>query len=133
MKSTLSLLILIILGMHSLFSQTPRGAFIEVDREIHNFGSMRPDEIPDGKLLFTVYNKGDQPLIVSGVRACCGTRVDNFTSTPIAVADSGVVEVSWRIHKRPHQINRTVTITSNATNRQNYILRIRGEVVLPEN
>lgn len=132
MKSNLLLLIFIFTGFHFVLAQTPGGAIIELDRELHNFGTMKPDQIPDGKLSFTVYNKGDEPLIITGVRACCGTKVDNYTQSPIAVGDSGKVEVSWRIHPRPHRINRTVTITSNASNRQTTIARIQGEVVLPE-
>jgi len=132
MKGYLLLTIFVLLAAHSLIAQSSRGAIIELDRELHNFGTMRPDQIPDGKLSFTVYNKGDEPLIITGVRACCGTRVDHYTQSPIAVGDSGRVEVSWRIHPRPHRINRTVTITSNATNRQTTIARIQGEVILPE-
>lgn len=109
-----------------------KGPVIAVDRELHDFGTMRPDEVPDGNLSFTVYNEGDEPLILSYVRACCGTRVTDYTKTPISVGDSGIVSVSWRIHNRPHRINRTVTITSNASNRQTYVIRMRGQVVLPE-
>jgi hypothetical protein len=129
----LSLFLALLVGFLQVAeAQSGKGAVIAVDREIHNFGKMLPDQIPDGKISFTVYNNGDEPLILSNVRACCGTRVDEYTNTPIFAGDSGMVVVSWRIHNRPHQINRTVTITSNATNRQTYILRIRGEVVLPE-
>jgi len=132
MKSYLFLLVFIFLGIHSLTAQTSRGAIIELDRDVHNYGTMKPDQIPDGKLSFTVYNKGDEPLIITGVRACCGTKVDNFTAAPIAVGDSGIVEISWRILPRPHRINRTVTITSNASNRPTTIARIQGEVVIPQ-
>ena len=125
---------LILVGILSVFvsAQEAGGPRIAVDREIHEFGSMRPHEIPDGKLSFTVYNRGNEPLIVSNVRACCGTRVDAFPQAPISPGDSASVNVSWRIHNRPHRINRTVTITSNATNRAIYVLRINGEVLPPE-
>jgi hypothetical protein len=132
MKSFVVTLALFLLSANLLFGQEPKGAIIAVDREIHNFGKILPDDIPDGNLAFTVYNQGDEPLLLTNVRACCGTRVVDYPKVPIAIGDSGKVEVSWRIHPRPHRINRTVTITSNASNRQTYILRIRGEVVLPE-
>ena len=132
MKRIIATLTFILLAISVLMGQTKKGPIIEIDRELHDFGTMLPDDIPDGKLTFTVYNKGDEPLILTNVRACCGTRVNDYSKAPIPVADSGFVEVSWRIHPRPHRINRTVTITSNAGNRQNYIVRIRGEVVMPE-
>jgi len=129
----LSLFMALLFGLLTqAWAQGGKGAIIAVDREVHNFGKMLPDQIPDGNISFTVFNNGDEPLVLSNVRACCGTRVDDYTKTPILAGDSGMVAVSWRIHNRPHQINRTVTITSNAGNRQTYILRIRGEVVLPE-
>jgi len=132
MKTLFTFMALTFLSASCLFGQESKGAVITVDREIHNLGTMLPDQIPDGNLAFTVYNQGDEPLLLTNVRACCGTRVVDYPKAPIAVGDSGMVEVHWRIHPRPHRINRTVTITSNATNRQTYILRIRGEVVMPE-
>ncbi len=114
-----------------LVSQDRQGPFIEFDRELHDFGQMSSDEVPDGKLSFVVYNNGNQPLVLSNVRACCGTRVNGFTREPIAPADSGYVEVEFRIVPQPHRIRRTVTVQSNASNRQTAILRIQGEVVEP--
>lgn len=132
MKSIITTLIFVLLGLSIAFGQSKKGAIIEVDPDLHDFGTMLPDDIPDGRLSFSIYNKGDEPLILTNVRACCGTRVDEYTQAPIAVGDSGIVNISWRIHPRPHRINRTVTIASNASNRQFYVVRIRGEVVLPE-
>ncbi len=110
-------------------ARDPEGPVIGFDREVHEFGEIHIDSIPDGKIKFTVYNKGSQPLVLTNVRACCGTRVNGYTEKPIAPADSGYVEVEFRIVNRPHRIGRTVTIQSNATNRQTAILRITGEVV----
>lgn len=132
MRTLIFLLVLPLLITQAVQAQPSGGPVIAVDREIHEFGRMLPNEIPDGNLSFTVYNKGNEPLAISNVRACCGTRVVDYPKAPIAPGDSGTVDVSWRIHNRPHRINRTVTITSNASNRQTYIMRIRGEVVLPE-
>jgi hypothetical protein len=132
MKTYITFISAILLGIGVLSGQEKKGAVIAVEPEVHELGTMRPQDIPDGKLSFTVHNHGDEPLILTNVRACCGTRVDEYTQTPIAVGDSGIVRISWRIHPRPHRINRTVTIASNASNRQFYVARIRGEVILPE-
>ncbi|TVR75252.1 MAG: DUF1573 domain-containing protein [Marinilabiliales bacterium] len=116
----------------SAISQEKQGPFIVFDRELHDYGQISSDEVPEGKLGFVVYNNGNQPLVLSNVRACCGTRVNDWTKEPIAPSDSGYVEVEFRIVPRPHRIRRTVTIQSNAANRQTAILRIQGEVIDPE-
>jgi hypothetical protein len=115
-----------------MFSQENQGAHIAFDRELHNYGQISIDSIPDGKVSFTVYNQGNQPLVLSNVRACCGTRVNDYTKKPIAPGESGFVEVQFRIVPQPHTIRRTVTIQSNASNRQTSILRIQGQVVESE-
>lgn len=114
------------------FSQEHQGAFISFDYELYNYGQIPTDEVPDGKISFVIYNQGSQPLVLSNVRACCGTRVNDYTREPIAPADSGYVEVEFRIVPQPHRIRRTVTVQSNAANRQTAILRIQGEVVEPK-
>lgn len=110
-------------------AQDKEGPVIGFDREVHEYGKILVDSIPDGKVKFTIYNEGTQPLVLTNVRACCGTRVNGYTEQPIAPSDSGYVEVEFRIVSRPHRIGRTVTIQSNAANRQTAILRITGEVV----
>lgn len=130
MKSLLTL-IFALLATGLVFSQTQQGATIAFDRELHDFGQMSSEDLPEGKISFMIYNQGDQPLVLSTVRACCGTRVNDYTREPIAPSDSGYVEVEFRIVPHPHRIRRTVTVQSNATNRQTAILRIQGEVVEP--
>ncbi len=131
MKVLLSMFILLSVAGYAT-SQEHQGAFISFDRELHDYGQISSDEVPDGKISFVIYNKGSQPLVLTNVRACCGTRVNDFTREPIAPADSGYVEVEFRVVPRPHRIRRTVTVQSNAANRQTAILRIQGEVVEPQ-
>ena len=124
--------VLFAVTLSSSVSQDNEGAFIAFDRELHEFGEIETDNVPDGKLRFMVFNRGNTPLVLSNVRACCGTVVNNYTKQPIAASDTGFVEVQFRIIPRPHRIRRTVTIQSNAANRQTAILRIQGEVVEPK-
>lgn len=107
------------------------GPTISFDKEVHDYGKIITTKTPDGKVEFKVYNKGKIPLIMSNVRACCGTQVKEFTNQPISPGDSGIVKVEFRILPRPHRISRTVTIQSNAENRQTAVLRIIGEVIEP--
>ena len=130
MKLAFTVLFALLLGGFT-FAQENQGPFIAFDRELHDFGQISTEDVPEGKLSFVIYNKGNQPLVLSTVRACCGTRVNDYTRQPIAPSDSGFVEVEFRIVPHPHRIRRTVTIQSNAGNRQTAILRIQGEVVEP--
>ncbi len=124
--TTLSAFIfLIFLGM------AQPAAVITFDKEVHDYGRITTTQAPDGKIEFKVYNKGEAPLLLTSVRACCGTLVKEFSSQPIAPRDSGIVKVEFRILERPHRISRTVTIQSNAQNRPIAILRITGEVIEP--
>jgi hypothetical protein len=129
MRFVLIILTLALIGPGNLFSQDQAGAQIAFEPELHDYGQISIDSIPDGKVSFTVRNPGNQPLVLSNVRACCGTRVNDYTKKPIAPGETGFIEVQFRIAPQPHHIRRTITIQSNATNRQTAILRIIGEVV----
>ncbi len=132
MRFIVVFLVFAVFSSASVFSQENQGAHIAFDRELHNYGEISVDSIPDGKISFAVYNQGNQPLVLTNVRACCGTRVNDYTKKPIAPGESGFVEVQFRIVPQPHTIRRTVTIQSNAANRQTSILRILGQVVEQE-
>ena len=116
----------------SLNAQDHQGAFIAFDREVHEYGEVSAEEVPDGKISFKIYNQGNQPLLLSNVRACCGTKVSGYTREPISPSDSGFVEIQFRIIPQPHRIRRTITVQSNASNRQTAILQVKGEVVEPK-
>jgi hypothetical protein len=122
---------LVILTCLSNAQQTETGAVITFNKDVHDFGKVPTTNAPDGKVEFRVYNKGKKPLVLSSVRACCGTQVKEYTVQPISPGDSGIVKVEFRILPRPHRISRTVTIQSNAENRQTAVLRIVGEVIEP--
>ncbi len=131
MKLLITVLI-IFFAAGSLIAQNHQGAYIAFDSEMYDFGQISIDKVPDGNVRFKIYNRGNQPLVLSTVRACCGTKVNDYTREPISPSDSGFVEVQFRIVPQPHRIRRTVTIQSNAGNRQTAILRIQGEVVEPK-
>jgi hypothetical protein len=129
-----SFLLIVFIGFHffSFAQGNNNGPVITFDKDVHNYGTLTTEKIPSGEITFKVYNRGEQPLILTNVRACCGTQVKDYTKGPIAPRDSGSVVVEFRILQRPHRISRTVTIQSNATNRQTAVLRIMGEIVEPE-
>lgn len=73
-------------------------------------------------------NKGDQPLILSNVRGCCGTRITDWPQAPLMPGESGRIATQFRLAARPHTVRRTITVTSNATE-PTKVHRITGTVV----
>ena len=74
-------------------------------------------------------NTGDAPLVVSNVRACCGTRVTDWPKEPIMPNGEGIINVSFRLAQRAQRISRTVTVNYNNENQPSIVYRIVGEVV----
>ncbi len=97
-------------------------------------GTHTVDEMPDdlGEVNIEVHNDGAKPLILNRVSACCGTRVKEWPSEPIAPGEKGTIEVSFRVAPRAQRISRTVTAYSNAANGNMLRVRIKGEIVMAE-
>jgi hypothetical protein len=74
-------------------------------------------------------NTGDEPLLITGVRACCGTRVEEWSREPILPGGNGTATVNFRLAGTPQSISRTVTITYNNTVQPSIVYRIVGRVV----
>lgn len=94
-----------------------------------NYGTVYVDEMPETKHDIAFTNTGDQPLILSNVRACCGTRVTGWPRDPIMPGEKGTISIEFRLAPRPQNISRTVTVTSNNNNSPTQIFRITGTVI----
>ncbi len=103
------------------------GPSLKFDKERHDFGTLYINELPDAKVDVEFSNNGTEPLVLSNVRACCGTRVIDWPKEPIMPGESGTVKVQFRVPPRVHNISRTVTIMSNAPNSPN-VFRMVGKV-----
>lgn len=136
-------LLYIVLGIifsTSLFSQQPsnedlkkRGSFLRFEPLEINLGQIPNTNVTEntGNIEIKVFNDGVQPLIINQVTACCGTRVSEWTTQPIAPGQNGTVKVYFRVGTHPHRISRTVTVNSNAVNGAMQRVAILGEVVIP--
>ncbi len=60
-------------------------------------------------------------------KGSCGCTVPEWPKEPIAPGAKGVIRVKYDTN-RPGPINKNVTITSNAINEPNKVIRIKGEV-----
>lgn len=101
------------------------GAKIEFEKEVHDFGSLTQGEPAVYEFKFT--NTGNEPLIISNSRGSCGCTVPSWPRTPIAPGESASIKVKYDSN-RLGPINKSVTVTSNAINEANKVIRIKGGI-----
>lgn len=102
-----------------------KGPKITFSKEVHDYGNIKYDGDPNCTFEFT--NTGDEPLIISNAKGSCGCTVPEWPKEPIAPGAKGTIKVKYDT-KRSGPINKSVTISSNAVNEPEKIVRIKGEV-----
>ncbi len=101
------------------------GPQISVDKEVHDYGTI--PQGANGTCEFTVTNTGSAPLIITSCKGSCGCTVPKCDTEPIKPGQSTTVTVKYDT-KRVGPINKSVTISSNAENAPEKIVRIKGTV-----
>ncbi|WKZ67881.1 MAG: DUF1573 domain-containing protein [Flavobacteriales bacterium] len=101
------------------------GPMISVDKESHDYGTI--PQGANGTCEFTVTNTGDAPLIITQCQGSCGCTVPKCDTTPIKPGEKSTITVKYDTN-RVGPINKSVTITSNATNAPSKIVTIKGTV-----
>ena len=86
---------------------------INFDKTTHDYGTVTKGG--DGTCEFKFKNTGVEPLILSNVTSSCGCTVPEWPREPILKGKSNVIKVKYDTN-RIGPINKTVTVTSNATN-----------------
>ncbi len=124
----ISIVGLVLLMSISLLAQEKKGPEFSWEEGSYDYGIVYLDDMPETKLDIKFSNTGDEPLVLSHVRACCGTRVKEWPREPIKPGEEGIIKIEFRLAPRPHRINRSVTATSNMKNTPSHTFRIRGEV-----
>lgn len=97
--------------------------FIETE---HNYGTIQKGG--DGKCTFTFVNEGNEPLILSNVKASCGCTTPSYTQKPVMPGKEGTIDVKYNTNN-PGGFSKTVTVTSNAVDNPRVVLKIKGNVV----
>ena len=113
---------LILVGMATALAQGPS---IALDKDVHDYGTITQGA--DGGCQFTVTNDGTEPLIISRCKGSCGCTVPKCDKDPIMPGATSVINVRYDT-KRIGPINKSVTITSNASNEPTKVIRIKGKV-----
>ncbi len=123
MKKILSVLTLALCAT-MMMAQQPVITFTKTE---HDFGKI--NEV-DGRVttIFEFKNEGMAPLLLSNVRASCGCTTPKWTREPIEPGQTGQITVTYNPNGRPGRFQKTITITSNATEATTR-LYIKGEVI----
>ena len=100
---------------------------ITFEKTEHDFGKINE---ADGRVstVFEFKNEGMVPLILSNVRASCGCTTPTWTKEPIEPGKTGTITVTYNPNGRPGRFQKTVTITSNASEATKRVY-IKGEVI----
>jgi hypothetical protein len=106
------------------------GPSMSVDKEVHDYGTIKQGA--NGACEFSLTNTGSEPLIISRAKGSCGCTVPEWPKEPIMPGASATMTVRYDT-KRVGAINKSVTITSNASNDPNMVVRIKGNVLASEN
>ena len=93
------------------------------EREVYDFGNIKEGE--QAKYTFKFKNVGNEPILISGVKASCGCTTPSWTKTPVLPGQEGEVTASYNSKNRPGSFHKSITITSNAAT-PSKVLRIKG-------
>lgn len=105
-------------------------AEITFEKTEHDFGRLLQGETVSYTFKFT--NTGNAPLIISAVNRSCGCTASEYTQKPIAPGEGGQIKLTYESKGHSGFQNKTVTVVTN-TNPSNTTLRIKAEVVKPDN
>ena len=108
----------------AMMAQDPVITFTKTE---HDFGKINE---ADGRVsvVFEFKNEGMAPLVLSNVRASCGCTTPTWTKEPVEPGKTGSITVTYNPNGRPGRFQKTVTITSNATEPSKKVY-IKGEVI----
>ena len=107
-------------------SKAQIGAEIKFDKLEHDYG-----DVPfngDGTCEFRFTNTGNEPLLIQKPKSSCGCTIPSWPNEPILPGESDVIKVTYKTN-RVGNINKTVTVTSNALKNSTVVLRIKGRVL----
>lgn len=134
MKNLFLSIAVVVMSTLTAFSQEVKqvssGPQITIDKDVHDYGTIKKGA--NGTAEFTIKNTGNAPLIISRAKGSCGCTVPEWPKEPIMPGASSVMSVRYDT-KRVGPINKSVTVSSNATNGETKVVRIKGNVIDSEN
>ncbi len=105
--------------------QPLNGPKISFSEQEHNYGTIQKGG--DGNCEFVFTNEGNEPLILSNVKASCGCTTPSWTKEPIMPGKTGTIKVRYNTNN-VGSFTKTITVTSNAIDSPRITLKIKGKV-----
>ncbi len=112
----------------NLYAQ-PKGE-AQFDHLSYTFGRLSPKSLPV-KHKFQFINKGRAAIRILKVQPSCECTASDWTISPIAVKDTGMVEVTFDPSTIQGEFTKHVTVLTDGYP-QAILLKIKGEVVTPQ-
>jgi hypothetical protein len=100
------------------------GPVAEFDKTVCDLGELTQN-VP-GTAVFTVFNKGNEPLIFSSVTASCGCTNLQWSQEPLLPGKSTTISATYNAAAAGNFL-KTITVKSNATD-QPVVLQLKGKV-----
>ncbi len=101
------------------------GPKITFTESTHDYGTLQKGG--NGDCEFTFVNEGNEPLILSNVRASCGCTTPHWTKEPIMPGKSGSIKVHYNTNN-VGGFTKSITVTSNAVDNPRVVLKVKGNV-----
>lgn len=127
LQFTLSLFICLFISSFAFAqgnSDAKLGIF-EFEKVLIDYGTINKND--DGNRVFTFVNKGNAPIIISGIKSSCGCTVPSFSKQPIVPGEKGEIKVKYAT-SRVGPFSKTITVLSNANEAQKQ-LKIKGKIL----
>ena len=125
----LSLIAILSFGVANAQEEQPtNGPKISFNEMEHNYGTIQKGANGECEFVFT--NTGNEPLILSNVKASCGCTVPTWPKEPIMPGKSSNIHVKYNTNN-VGGFNKTITVTSNAADNPRLVLKIKGTVESP--
>lgn len=99
---------------------------ILVEKPVHDFGTITQGEKVNH--LFTVKNRGDEPLTITQLRSSCGCTAATLSAKTISPGKSGEVRVTFDSANFGGQVAKTVHIDSNDPRTPSTVLTLQGKI-----
>ena len=99
---------------------------IDFKQTTFDFGEISEGSVAVHEFVFT--NNGNQPLVLTSVKASCGCTTPSWTKDPILPGKTGHSKASYNSKNRPGGFHKSITVTSNA-DQATKVVYIKGTAI----
>jgi len=111
-------------------SERARAPKIEFEEKVFNFGTMEQRATVEHEFVFT--NTGQSDLLIRKVSSSCGCTAVSPKEKTIKPGQSSSIKAIFSSGTRTGRQNKSITVITNDPNSPNVILRVSGDVKVPD-